>query len=211
MLQKQSIHTKICLRRVALQLVLIISTTGCASVGGIDGVSNRALEMVGITKPTLPELPETQKPPRTIQLNLHAGENLNLDEHGRPLALIARIYKLKQTSGFEQASYADFLNPQRESEILGADLLEVKEITLIPGQRFHVAEKVNREASFVGIVAFFRSPANQHWRVAFPIVEAEASGITIGLHACAISIGTGLSTLKTTPTSSLSSVLCPPT
>jgi type VI secretion system protein VasD len=195
--------------KLLLQIALIISVAGCSNMTGVATVANSALEAVGIKKPELPELPDIQKPPRTIQINLHAGQNLNVDESGRSLALIARVYKLKQNTSFQQASYDTFLNPQKEKEALGADLIEVKEITLIPGQRYQANEKVSGEAYFIGVVALFRSPASQRWRVSFPTSEVEKTGITVGLHACALSVGVGkISEVAGQKPATLASVRC---
>ena len=195
-----------------LSMILISALIGCSNMSGIATVANTAMEAVGIKKPELPaipELPDIQKPPRTIQINLHAGENLNVNENGRPLALITKVYKLRQNSSFQQTSYETFLSPQKEKEALGADLLEVKEITLIPGQRYQVEEKVSREAYFIGVVALFRSPAGQRWRASFATSEIEKTGITVGLHACALSVGVGKASEATAQkTASLSSVRC---
>ena len=192
------------------QVIFLIAIAGCSSMSSVTTIANTALEIVGVQKPEVPELPDIQKPPRTIQVNLHAGDNLNVDENGHSLALVTKIYKLRQNAAFQQTSYETFLNPQKEKEILGADLLEVKEIILIPGQRFHVEEKVSREAYFIGVVALFRSPASQRWRATFPAEDAEKTGITVGMHACALSIGIGLATnSEPRKTASISSVRCP--
>lgn len=180
-----------------LLLIFTLSTGGCAAVGAasaVGQVANLVLEASGIKKPAGPELTDAQKPPRNMSIKLHAGENLNSDSTGRPLALVVRIYKLKQDTAFQQATYNTFLNLQQEKDILGADLIEVKEVTLIPGQHYETMEKVTQEAYFIGVVALFRAPAPQRWKVAFPAKDAEKSGIAIGLHACAISVGTGITT-----------------
>lgn len=156
---------------------------GCA--GG--GLASAALQMVGLTKPP-PEVPDAQKPPRTVHLQLHAGQRLNTDAQGQSLALVARIYKLRQRAAFEQAPYASFLDAQKEKALLGPDLLEVKEVLLVPGQRLDLQEKVSREAGFIGVVALFRAPAAQRWRATVAAQDAESDGLTIGLHACAISV-----------------------
>lgn len=164
---------------------------GCATIGNL---ANSALEMAGVKEPEIPEIPEVPdalKAPRTIAIKLHAGSNLNADANGQPLAVVTRIYKLKQNAAFQQATYDTFLSPQKEKEVLGAELLEVKEITLIPGQHYAVTEKVTQEAYYIGVVTLFRSPAAQRWRVIFPTNEAEKSGIIIGMHACALTVGTG--------------------
>lgn len=171
--------------RSPITLFALLAMGGCAG-GSIAGA---ALDMIGMRKPV--ELPESQKPPRTIAIRLHAGPNLNTDASGHPLALVARIYKLRQNAAFERAAFDGFLNVHTERELLGNDLLEVKEVTLIPGQRYEISEKVSREASYIGVVALFRAPAAQRWRLDFAAGEAERSGITIGLHACAMSVGAG--------------------
>lgn len=185
--------------KFAACLTILTVLSGCAAVSTVASVANAALEVTGLKKPDVPEIPElpdAQKPARTVQLNLHAADNLNTDPSGRPLALVARVYKLKQNAAFQQAPYDTFLNPQKEKELLGADLVEVKEVTLVPGQRYHADEKVSREAYFVGVVALFRAPAAQRWRATFPAADAEKTGITLGLHACALSVGTGAVTTE---------------
>ncbi len=173
-----------------LTLALLLQLGACAAGGAIGSIAGVAMEMAGIRKPP-PELPDAQKPPRNVAIKLHAGSNLNSDPAGQPLALVTRIYKLRQSAAFEQAPYDSFLDAQKEKELLGADLLEVKEVLLVPGQRYEVVEKVSKEAYFIGVVALFRAPAAQRWRLAFGAGEAERSGITIGAHACALSVGAG--------------------
>lgn len=174
--------------RSPLVTLSLLALAGCAA-GSIAGT---ALDMIGIRKPV--DLPDAQKPPRTVAIRLHASPNLNSDAGGHPLALVARIYKLRQTATFERAAFEGFLNAQTERELLGSDLLDVKEVMLIPGQRYEISEKVSREAYYIGVVALFRAPAEQRWRLAFAAGEAEKSGITIGLHACAMSVGAGAAT-----------------
>jgi type VI secretion system protein VasD len=183
-----------------LSLVLCGLLAGCAG-GGVGSIAGAALEATGIRK--APDLPDAQKAPRAIAIRLHAADKLNVDARGRPLALVARIYKLRQSAAFEQAPYAAFLDPKAEQEALGADLLEVREVTLVPGQRYEVTEKVTREAGYVGVVALFHAPAAQRWRLAFAAADAEQSGMTVGLHACALSAGAGAKALGATRTSSV--------
>ena len=168
-------------------LLLLLPLSGCAG-GAIGGLANAALQMAGLAKPA-PEVPEAQKPPRNVSIRLHAGQRLNTDPQGRPLALVARIYKLRQSAVFEQAPYDSFLDAAREKALLGSDLLEVQEVLLVPGQRYEIQEKVGREAAFIGVVALFRAPAAQRWRATFAAPDAERDGVTIGLHACALSVG----------------------
>jgi len=167
----------------------------------LGGCGGGALEAIGLRKP--PELPELQKPPRNVPLRLHAAQRLNVDERGRPLALAVRVYKLRQKDAFEAAPFAAFLTPQAERESLGNDLVEVREIMLVPGQRYESVEKVGREAGVVGVVALFHRPAGQRWRTTVSAADAERDGVNIGLYGCAMGLsGVGAST------ASVASVRC---
>jgi type VI secretion system protein VasD len=171
--------------------------SACAAVGAVSAatkIANFALESTGLKKPDPPELPEFQKPPRNVPLKLHASSNLNAGATGKPLSLITRVYKLKQTAAFYSAPYDAFLSPEKEKALLGADLIEVRELTLVPGQLYEVTEKVSRESAYIGVVTLFRKPAAQRWRAAFAAADAEISGITLGLHACSMTIGKGATT-----------------
>lgn len=155
---------------------------GCAGGG--------ALEAIGLRKPP-PPLPEAQQPARNVVVHLHAATRLNIDARGQPLALLVRIYKLRQRGAFERAPYAAFLSPQAERDALGADLADVREVTLVPGQRLDVSDRLARDTPWLGVVALFHAPAEHGWRVAFAAADVEQAGATVGLHACALTVGTG--------------------
>ncbi|WP_347556594.1 type VI secretion system lipoprotein TssJ [Robbsia sp. KACC 23696] len=162
---------------------------GCAAgVGLIGTAGSAALQAVGIGKPPVPD---SQKPPRQIALTLDAGTNLNAGTTKRGLALIVRIYALKDPTSFQQAPFDTFLDPNKEKQVLGQDLMQVREVTLIPGQRYTSTEKVPYEAGALGIVALFRQPASQRWRLVFDPKQSEKSGVLVGMHACAMTVTAG--------------------
>jgi len=175
------------MKRSWVVLCLAGALGGCAGGGGMPG--GGALEALGLRKP--PPVPEAQQPPRTVALHLDAAPRLNVDARGQPLALLVRVYKLRQRNTFEGAPYAVFLSPQAERELLGADLVEVRELTLVPGQRLDLSEKIARDTPWLGVVALFHAPAAQGWRASFAAADAEQAGVTVGLHACALSVGAG--------------------
>jgi type VI secretion system protein VasD len=185
---------------LAALLLAAAALPGCGS----NGLAASALEATGLRKP--PELPDAQKPPRSVALRLHASPKLNLDGRGQPLALSVRVYKLRQKEAFEQAPYSAFLNPQAERDSLGADLVEVRELMLVPGQRYEVTEKVSRDAGYVAVVALFQRPAQGRWRATMAALDAERNGLTVGLHACALTLNSASGNGSTAAT--LSSVRC---
>ena len=83
------------------------------------------------------------------------------------------------------------MSPEKEKAALGADLIEVREFNLVPGQMYEVTETVSREAGYIAVVTLFMSPAPKRWRIAFSAADAEAAGITLGLHACSLTLGKG--------------------
>jgi type VI secretion system protein VasD len=173
----------------------LILLAGCSTVDVVTtakAMADVALEKTGLKKPTTPKLPESQLPPRLVSMRLHAGDNLNADPSGRPLALLVKIYKLKNAMAFQQAGFDTMLSPIKEKETLGQDLVEVREIMLIPGQRLQWEEKITQEAGVLGIVALFRAPAAQRWKFAFNTAQVEKTGVTVGFHACAMSATTGV-------------------
>lgn len=157
----------------------------------LSKMADLALEAVGVQKPELPPVPDVQLPARKVALRLHAGGNLNAGSGNTPLSAISRIYKLKQTAAFYATPYDSFLSPEKEKAALGVDLVEVRELSLVPGQMVEATESVSREAPYIGIVTLFMSPAPRRWRVAFSAEDAENRGITLGLHACSLTIGKG--------------------
>lgn len=183
------------MKRIAGFKITAITITaiavGAALCGCGTGVSlaGAVLQVAGIQRP--PDVPDAQKPPRNVSIRLHAAATLNSGDAGPPLAVVARIYALRQPEAFERAAYETFTNAHTERERLGTDLVDVKEVLLIPGQRYEVTEKVSREAGYIGVVALFRSPDGRRWRAAFPAGEAEKAGITLGVHACALTVGQG--------------------
>lgn len=173
----------------------VVLTAICAILGGcaagvsvLGAAASTALQAAGLGKP---EVPDAQKPPRDIALTLVAAPTLNAANDKHPLALVVRLYVLKDPTSFQQASFDAFLDPAKEKGVLGADLLGVREVTLIPGQRYRVVEKVSREAQAFGVVALFREPAMRRWKFAFDPVKSEKSGIMVGLHNCAMTVTSG--------------------
>ncbi len=147
------------------------------------------MQMMGLSKQ--PEIPEDQKPPRPVHLQLQAGNNLNADEKQRAQAAVVRIYQLKDINAFWLAPYDAFVQPDRDRAALGNSFVAMQEITLAPGQSYDVVEKVPRIAKYIAIVTLFYAPAPQRWRVAFDTEKSEKDGIVIGLHSCAMTATRG--------------------
>lgn len=190
-----------------------LALSGCASSKSEGGLLDKTLEMVGFKKPEVPELPadgiKAPAQPKKIVLRLHAGDLVNTDINGRPLSLVARVYKLKSPSALLQAPYDTFKDPALERQALGSDIVEVREVVLTPGKKYEVVETMPNEATHLAVVALLRAPDPQRWRFVFDAKDAARTGITLGLHACAMSVAEGEPLSTPVETRRLAGMQCP--
>jgi len=187
-------------RKYLTVLLAALALAGCETASklgeGLGNMGDKALETIGFKKPDIPqapELPESAKPARPLKLRLAASDSLNVDAAGHSLSLVVRVYKLRSPSAFLNAPYETFGNSTKEKEALADELIDGREIVLLPGQQQQISERWAREATHVGVVALFRAPAAQRWRYAFELGEfgLGGDGIVLGAHACALSIASG--------------------
>lgn len=183
-----------CRKRSAAACVLFglgALLAGCASGGVLD----KGLELVGFKKPEIP--PELESAAQKIELQrkvtlrIHAGQLLNTDTVGRPLSLVTRIYKLRSLSQFNQATYAMFTASGSDKPVFFEDVVSVEEVVLTPGQKYEVIETMPSSATHLAVVALFRVPDSQRWRFVFETRAAAKTGLTLGAHACALSVSQG--------------------
>ena len=175
------------LQRVARWLPIAVCLgllTGCVSTPDAGpGLVGKALEKIGVKAPAADA---TTARAKSIALHLHAGGNLNSGHDGKPLAVVVRVYRLRDPGRFERAPFTAFLDEDAEQIALGDDLIAASEIVLQPGQRHEIVERLPPESTTLGVVALFRSPAPGRWRFSFDAAAAEKDGVTLGLHACAL-------------------------
>lgn len=130
---------------------------------------------------------------RKVNVSFAAGPNLNANSSGQGLSLVVRVYTLRSSVAFAQAPYETFTNPEREAEAFGEDVVKSREVVLTPGQQVLSPQDIGPEVNAVAIVALFRSPAANRWRVVFNLKEAARDGIVVGANACALSVTSGVS------------------
>lgn len=180
-------------------LVLACSALLSGCVGTIGGVVlSKTLDLVGLDlkKPDAvsPEAAQAlqQALPKKVSLRLHAGDTLNVDHEKRSLSSVVRIYKLRNASAFLAAPYEAMGTESSEKAAFGSDLIDVRELVLMPGQKHEVVEALPPEATHLAVAALFRAPAEDRWRFAFRVKESEKTGITVGVHGCAMSVAAGV-------------------
>jgi len=188
-------------RLLGVGLVSLV-LAACSTPGGgasQPGVLDSALQMVGLQRvslqtPDAGNLPSLQKPPKTLRvvIRLHAGELLNSDTNGQSLPVVARIYELREKEAFERAPATAFDGDKSHLPAELADaLLGSREVVLTPGQRYEVTETLPEGTRYIGVLALFRAPAQGRWRHVFDARAASETGLTLGVHACALSVASG--------------------
>lgn len=167
-------------------LAVSVLVSGCASsAAGI--ATNIVLTAMGVKNDP------ASTPPKNVSLQVYAADSLNADSDGKGLSAVMRIYKLKDATAFNQASIQSLADTERARQFLGADLIEVKEHLLLPGQRYQFQEKVDAKNGFLAIAIQFRNPHPQRWKLAMSNTDIkENTPIVIGAHACAINVTSGL-------------------
>jgi type VI secretion system protein VasD len=201
------------LPRVLVAVLAAATLVGCATGGSSADASllDKALQAVGLSKPPLPDVPISELPTlsRKVALRLHAGDLLNTSPSGLPLSLVARVYKLRESGAFMQATY-DALQastPARDAPFV-QDIVEMREVVLTAGARHEVVELMPPQAKYLAVVALFRVPADARWRFVFETKAAAESGVTLGLHACAMSVAQGQPLNATLESQRLAGVVC---
>jgi type VI secretion system protein VasD len=163
----------------------------------LAGYKDKALTAIGFKPPELPDKPEAPNvpdsalPDRRVTLRLFASPSLNVSQDGAPLSLVMRIYRLRSIEAFQSAPVDVFGNAAKEKEVLGDAVVSTREIVIKPGQHYETLDKFSREAQYIGVVGLFRKPAENRWRQVFEARSAEFSGLTLGAHACALSVQVG--------------------
>src|SRR5690606_12880332 len=82
---------------------------------------------------------------------------------------------LKTPGAFQAADYFSLQGKARET--LGADLLDVQRLTLMPGQQLELARSGHVEARALGIVAGYRDLDASAWRLMLDLPKSRSTNI----------------------------------
>jgi type VI secretion system protein VasD len=117
---------------------------------------------VGCASAPKPKPVPSCKVPEEAQLEIESSDRVNLDESGRSLPTVLRVYQLSELGKIQQATFEDvWVDPK---QALGETLLGGEELTLYPGQLAVHRFKRNPAADFLVGVAVFRMPVGEAWR-----------------------------------------------
>ncbi len=169
------------------------------------GMFGKMLHAVGIGKKDKPA-----KTAHEVPLRIFTADNLNAGTGSSSMALVMKVYRLRSADEFEQATFNDFLEDDAIKKVLGEALVDDRQMLLLPGQRYTSVQTLPADVRYLGFVGLFRGPAAHRWRFLYEVPASGDTGISLGVHACALSSTSGkLVTQLASPADSLASVHCP--
>lgn len=213
------------LPRLTLCGLVALGLAGCATTGGAareagtaagdaatqqavtaaSGPLDRVMQTIGLAPKPAP----TVVAPR-VPLRIFTAPNLNAGAGSKPLALVVKVYQLKSLDHFRQTPFDTFLDADKARAALGSDFVDGREMLVLPDQHYASTEQLSPEVRYLAFVALFRGPAADRWRFVYDVKRSTGTGITLGVHACAMSSTAGaLVTELADDPASLVSVHCP--
>lgn len=127
----------------------------------------------------------TAKPP-LLKITVSADEASNPDLKGRASPVVVRVFELKSLAGFNSADYFSLYD--KESEILGADLIGKEELHLKPGESINLSHPLKPDTKFVAGLAAFRDLEKSRWRGAAAVpVKKKQIDMAIEIHGKTLS------------------------
>ncbi|MBK0416921.1 type VI secretion system lipoprotein TssJ [Chromobacterium haemolyticum] len=140
------------LRAGLLLLALTLPLSGCGLWQSTKNVTVSAAQKIFLTRID------------RLNLDLIASEELNAEAGQRPLAVVVRVYQLKDKAAFLAAPYSTLL--EQDQSALADDLLAIRQTLLRPGAAVSLREPYHQDATYVGVVALFRQvDPERQWRL----------------------------------------------
>jgi len=133
-----------------------------------------------------PASPPRPPPPTHIIAEIKATADLNLDPSGRPSPVVIRLYELKTPSAFGSADF--FSLYEKDSAVLGADLLGQEEIIVKPGDEQLIERTLNEKTQYVGFLAAYRDLDHAVWRSIVSVIPHLITPIKVDLRRTAIEV-----------------------
>ena len=104
-----------------------------------------------------------------LKLSFAVDADINPDERKKPSPLYLRMYELKSTKMFNKADFISLY--ERDSEVLGADLIAVQKLKpLKPGENRDDSFVLDSKTTYIALYAEFLQYKDSVYRVIIPVV-----------------------------------------
>lgn len=163
------------------------------------GYAGRALQFFALVALmfTIAGCSSNKPKPADFHIYSEADARLNLDFNDHPLSVVLNVYQLKDRQAFARLTFDDFVSGKSDESLLGDDIVSKTELVVLPGNKQALNTQLAPDAQYLGIVAIYRTPADQQWRYLVPaeqirkksfwIFDKETT-VSVRLHGCYIAI-----------------------
>ena len=115
--------------------------------------------------------------PTRVVLEFETAGDINPNIAGRASPLVVRIYHLTSYSAFRDADFNSLF--EKDSEVLGRDLVDKKEIYLKPNEKRTVYFEASDAIHTVGVMAAFRYYHQGQWKAAATVQKNKTNVIYV--------------------------------
>lgn len=106
-------------------------------------------------------------PDHRMVVMIQTDKTLNPDEKGHPGPLSVDFYQLSKTDNFDKADYYTLVD--KPEATLGADLLAVSNVNLVPRIRSRLILPLKENVKFIGVVGSYHDVQGVVWRFVIPL------------------------------------------
>jgi type VI secretion system protein VasD len=145
--------------------------------------------LAGATVAILAACSSAPPPPTVVALTIKATASVNPGPDGQPSPVMLRIYQLGGTGSFEKADF--FQLNDRDTALLGSDLLGKDQAVLTPGETKTMSFEVKPGTRFIGITAAYRDIDKAVWRVDVPVPGNQTTKIALSVDKLSLSADAG--------------------
>ncbi len=115
-----------------------------------------------------------------MYVNFNADHQLNPNQQHRALPVQVNIYQLSDKDAFDQATFRELW--QQDTKILGNSLISKRQVIIKPGDTTAVKIDRAKDSRYIGIVALFRKPDGDSWRVMYELASTSSFVFSLKIH-----------------------------
>lgn len=122
--------------------------------------------------------------PTPYDIRGQAAPMINRNNNGAPLSVVVKLYQLKNRDAFNKLSFDMASSGRSDNELFGPELIGKSEFIVVPGRKYVGNDKVQSEANYIGIVAYFRKPDPHYWRYLVDASAVRSKGLSFKVQDC---------------------------
>jgi type VI secretion system protein VasD len=127
--------------------------------------------------------------PATVTVTLNAQPGMNPGPDGSERSVIVLVLRLRSVSTFNSADF--FALQANPATALGADLVGLDQVAVLPGATITKTIVFEKEAAFLGLVELLRDPGDRVWRTSAPVApdSTVTANVTLGQGGMTLALG----------------------